>query len=242
MISKVLLRCGSGVIAAACGVAALAQGDASGSTQRGYPVGTFDSISAAGPHNVIVTVGGAPSVRAVGPADLLNRMEVVVEDGDLAIRPRREYRNNFRWGNQPRSTFYVTAPALKGAAVAGSGDMKVDRVQGDRFSGSVAGSGNLNVASLRVSRASFSIAGSGDVSAQGSAGDLDLSVAGSGDLRLREVAARRGSVSIAGSGNVDLNASESVKVSIIGSGDVSVAGTARCTVSKMGSGRVSCAR
>ena len=241
MVSKVLLSC-VGAAAAAVAAAALAQGGASGSTQRSYPVLAFDSVSSAGPHNVIVTVGGAPSFRAVGPADLLNRVEVVVEDGDLEIRPKREFRNNFRWGNQPRSTFYVTAPALKAAAVAGSGDMKIDRVQGDRFSGSIAGSGNISVASLRVSNGSFSIAGSGDLSARGTAGELDLSVAGSGDLHLREVAARRASVSIAGSGNVDLNASETVKVSIIGSGDVSVAGTARCTVSKMGSGRVNCAR
>ncbi|HEV2080149.1 MAG TPA: head GIN domain-containing protein [Allosphingosinicella sp.] len=242
MISGFLLRC-AGAALAACSVAAFAQqGGASGTTQRSYPVGTFDSVSAAGPHNVVVTVGGSPSVRAQGSADLLDRMEVVVEDGDLEIRPKREYRNNFRWGNQPRSTFYVTAPALKAASVAGSGDMKIDRIQGDRFSGAVAGSGKLDVASLRVSRASFSIAGSGDVSARGSAGDLDLSVAGSGNLRLREVASQRASVSIAGSGNVDLNAADTAKVSIIGSGDVSVAGTARCTVSKIGAGRVNCAR
>lgn len=236
MVSSVVL---SAAVLTVGSAAANAQGSGS---QRTYRVGTFDSVSAAGPHNVIVTVGGGASVRAEGPADLLDRMEVVVEDGDLEIRPRREYRNNYRWDDRRKATFYVSAPALNAAAVAGSGDMKIDRVQGDRFSGSIAGSGNLDVGALRVSTAKFSIAGSGDLSARGSAARSDLSIAGSGNLRLGQLASRNASVSIAGAGNVDLNAAERVKVSIIGSGDVAVAGTARCSVSKMGSGSVRCSK
>lgn len=236
MVSSVLL---SAAVLAVGSSAANAQGSGS---QRAYQVGPFDSVSAVGPSNVIVTVGGDTSVRAEGPADLLDRMEVVVEDGDLEIRPRREFRNNYRWDERRKATFYVAAPALKAAAVAGSGDMKIDRVEGDRFSGSVAGSGNLDIASLRVSTARFSIAGSGDLSARGSAAQSDHTIAGSGNLRLGQLASRSASVSIAGSGNVDLNAAETVKVSMIGSGDVTVAGTARCSVSRIGSGSVRCSR
>lgn len=223
-------------------VTANAQQPAASAGQRSYQVGAFDSVSAAGPHNVIVTVGAAASVRAEGPADLLDRMEVVVEDGDLEIRPKREFRNNYRWDDRRRATFYVTAPRLEAASVAGSGDMKVDRVEGERFKGAVAGSGNLDVASLRVSSASFSIAGSGDVSARGSAGRSDLSIAGSGNLKLGQLASRTAAVRIAGSGNADLNAADTVSVSIIGSGDVAVAGTARCSVTKIGGGSVRCSR
>lgn len=234
----------SAILSAAVLAVGSAAANAQGSTgsSRAYQVGAFDSVSAAGPNNVIVTVGGGASVRAEGPADVLDRMEVVVVDGDLEIRPKREFRNNYRWDDRRKATFYVAAPALKAAAVAGSGDMKVDRVEGDRFSGSIAGSGNLDVGSLRVSTAKFSIAGSGDLTARGSAGQSSLSIAGSGNLRLAQLASRSASVSIAGSGNVDLNAAETVKVSIVGSGDVAVAGTARCSVSKIGSGSVRCSR
>jgi len=223
-------------------VAALQGAASAQSGQRSYQVSTFDSVTAAGPNNVIVAVGGRASVRAKGPADVLDKMEVVVEDGELEIRPRREYRDNYRWRDQSKATFYVTAPRLNEAAIAGSGDMKIDRIDGDRFAGAIAGSGNLDIASLRVSRASFSIAGSGDLSARGSVSEADLSIAGSGNINVREVALRRASVSIAGSGDVDLHASDTVNASIIGSGNVAVAGTARCSVSRMGSGRVACAR
>ena len=223
-------------------VAANAQQGAASAGQRSYQAGAFDSISAAGPHNVVVAVGGGWSVRAEGPAEVLDKMEVVVEGRDLQIRPRREFRNNYRWDDRRRATFHVTAPRLRAATVAGSGDMRIDRVDGDRFSGAIAGSGNLEVASLRVSRASLSIAGSGDLSARGSAARSDLSIAGSGNLKLGQLASRTASVSIAGSGNADLNAGETVSVSIIGSGDVAVAGPARCSVTRIGSGSVRCAK
>ena len=244
MMTRLIFFCAASVTALlACSAAAFAeQSEAQGSTQRSYQVGSFDSVTAAGPHTVIVTVGGAASVRAEGPADLLDRMEVVVEDGELEIRPRREFPNNYRWEDDRRLTFHVAAPRLEAAAVAGSGDMKVDRVEGGDFSGSVAGSGNLDVASLRVSSARFTIAGSGDLSARGSAARSDLTIAGSGNLKLAQLASRTASVSIAGSGNADLNAGDSVNVSIIGSGDVAVSGTARCSVTKMGSGSVLCGR
>ncbi|HEX8215468.1 MAG TPA: head GIN domain-containing protein [Allosphingosinicella sp.] len=223
-------------------VAANAQQGAASAAQRSYRVSGFDSVSAAGPHKVVVTVGGAASVRAEGPSDVLDRMEVVVEDGDLEIRPKREFRDHYRWNDDRRATFYVTAPRLEAAAVAGSGDMRVDRVAGERFSGAIAGSGKLDVGSLQVSTAHLSIAGSGDLTARGSAARSELSIAGSGTLKLGQLASRTASVSIAGSGNADLNAGETVSVSIVGSGDVAVAGTARCSVTKMGVGRVRCAR
>ena len=226
---------------ALAGIGANAQ-QGQGGSQRNYPVGQFDSVSSAGPHKVIVTAGSGASVRAEGPAHVLDRMEVVVEQGDLEIRPRREFRNNYRWDDGDRATFYVSAPRLKAAAVAGSGDMQIDQVEGDSFAGSIAGSGNMDVGSLRVSSAKLSIAGSGDFSARGSAGRSDISVAGSGNVKLGQLPLRIASVSIAGSGDVDLAASEQVDVSLIGSGNVAVSGTARCSVSRIGGGSVRCGR
>ena len=209
-------------------------------TERSYRVGPFDSVGAAGASLVIVHVGGAPSVSAQGPAETLDKLEVVVEHGSLQIRPRREFRNNFNWSNLKPATFPVNAPRLTAASVAGSGDMRVDRIEGDRFAGSIAGSGNLDIAALRVAKADFSVAGSGNLTAHGSAGRADVSVAGSGNVRARGVAARTASVSIAGSGDAELTAEDTASVSIIGNGTAEIAGRARCTVSRIGSGHAHC--
>jgi hypothetical protein len=223
---------------ATCGGAALGQ---AGIIDRSYRVGSFDGVGAVGANQVVVHVGGATSVTARGPAETLDKMEVVVEHGSLQIRPRREFRDHFDWRGLKPATYTVTLPRLTAASLAGSGDMRVDRVEGNRFDASVAGSGTLDIAALRVTKAAFSMAGSGNLAARGSATRADLSVAGSGNVKARGVTARTAAVSIAGSGNAELTAKDSVNVSIVGSGDADISGGAHCTVSRIGSGRAHCA-
>ncbi|HSQ96214.1 MAG TPA: head GIN domain-containing protein [Croceibacterium sp.] len=223
---------------AACSVAALAAQSAA--IERDYRVGSFDKIAAAGANVVIVHLGGVPSVRAQGPAETLDKMEVVVEHGGLQIRPRREFSRNFDWRGLKPATYTVTLPRLTDAALAGSGEMRIDRAEGDRFAATVAGSGNLDIAALRVGQAKLSMAGSGNLTARGSATRADLSVAGSGNVRAHGVASRTATVSIAGSGDAEITAKDTANVSIVGSGDALIAGGARCAVTRIGSGRAHC--
>src|SRR5688500_14759325 len=76
-------------------------GEASeGSGQRGsreFQVGAFDRISLTGSSNVVVTVGGAPSVRAEGDSALLEKLEVKVENGILRIGYKKG-NWSFGWG------------------------------------------------------------------------------------------------------------------------------------------------
>lgn len=207
--------------------------------RRDFQVAAFDSVALAGPHNVIVTVGGAPSVRAEGDSKLMERLEVKVVNGELHVGDKEK--KGFSWNsNRQALTIYVTAPSLKAAAVAGSGDLKVDKVEGKSFSASIGGSGNMDVGGMKVEEAAFAIGGSGNIKAAGATGTSQASIAGSGDLDLAALQARSAKVSIAGSGNVTARASEAADISIVGSGDVTMAGGAKCTVNKMGSGDARC--
>ena len=226
----------------ACGMSSAHEtGGASGHNgRRDFQVGAFDRVELAGSQNVIVTVGGAPSAYAEGDTGLLDRLEVEVEDGVLRIRHKKG-KWSFGWSRDHGPiTVHVTAPSLRGAEVAGSGDMRIDKVQGDAFAASIAGSGEMDVASLTAKSTSFSIAGSGGVRAAGSAESADISIAGSGDVRAEGLQVRRAKVSIAGSGNVQAKAVETADISIMGSGDVVLTGGAKCNVSKMGSGEARC--
>jgi hypothetical protein len=207
---------------------------------RDFPVGTFDRISLTGSPNVIVTVGGAPSVRAEGDSALIEKLEIKVENGILRIGQRRG-KWSTGWGKSHGAvTIRVSAPSLAAAEIAGSGDMKIDKVEGDEFAGEIAGSGEIQLASLRARNASFSIAGSGGVTATGSAETASFEIAGSGGVRAAGLQVKRAKVSIAGSGNVETRAVESANVDIMGSGDVVVTGGGKCSVNKMGSGDVRC--
>lgn len=207
---------------------------------RSFQVAAFDRISLTGSSNVVVTVGGAPSVRAEGDTALLEKLEVRVENGVLRIGYKKgSWSFGWRKDHGP-VTVHVSAPSLTGAEVAGSGDMRIDRVEGGDFAGEVAGSGEIQLASLRARNASFAIAGSGGVTARGTAETASFEIAGSGDVHAGGLQVKRAKVSIAGSGNVEAQAVETANVDIMGSGDVVITGGAKCSVNKMGSGDVRC--
>lgn len=210
--------------------------------RRNFPVGDFQKIALAGSPDVVVTVGGAPSVRAEGDQALIDRLLITVQNGELVIGSKRDQSWSWNLGShQNRSvTIYVTAPSLAAASISGSGDMKIDKIAGNDFSGSVVGSGDLSLASLQVAQARFSTTGSGDISAAGKAQQATISVAGSGGLAAGGLEIANATVSIVGSGDVTAHATQTADVSIMGSGDVNLSGTAKCSIHKMGSGDVHC--
>jgi hypothetical protein len=228
-----------GLLATACHVGADAEDrDAGSEVTRNYQVGAFDRLAVAGPYEVNVVSGGQAGITAKGGENLLAETDVIVENGTLKIQPKKK--NGIRWNwRNGKAVFTVNAAALRGAAIAGSGEVTVDKVAGD-FEGEVAGSGELKIADVAGGKVKFDVAGSGEVEAAGKADSVNISIAGSGDIQLGKLATRAAEVSIAGSGNVEANASETADVSIMGSGDVGITGGAKCKVSKAGSGNVRC--
>jgi hypothetical protein len=209
---------------------------------RNYQVGNFQQIEVAGPYDVTVRTGANPAVSAQGSQKLLDRTVVEVQGDKLVIHPQEQHSFfQFGFGTRGKADFTVTVPQIAGATIAGSGDIHVDHVQGDRFEGTVAGSGGLNVDTVNVGALKLSIAGSGSAKAAGGKAQIaDYSIGGSGDIEAGAVQLQQAKVSIAGSGSVKANAVGTADVSIMGSGDVDVSGGAKCTVSKAGSGSVRC--
>jgi hypothetical protein len=207
-------------------------------TQRSYDLTGFKAVSLAGSQDVIVRVGPAFSVRAEGEAEMLDRLDIQVEGSSLRVGMKKG--NWMDFGSRSKTTIYVTLPALEAAAVAGSGDMRIDRVEGNRFSAAVSGSGDLAVGAIRVADAEFAVTGSGAIRASGSAERASSSVTGSGDLDLGGLETGTAAVAVVGSGDVRARVMQQANVSIIGSGDVSISGPAKCSVTKKGSGDVRC--
>ena len=233
------------VIAAATATSACGQSraeDGGPTVSRNYQVGSFDQIEVAGPYDVDVRTGSGVSVSARGGEKLLEKTVVEVKGNKLVIRPE-EHHGLFHWGwgVNGKASFTVTVPQLSGATIAGSGDIKVDKVAGNEFEGTVAGSGGLDVGAIDVQTLKIAIAGSGAAKAHsGRAQQAKLDIAGSGDIDARGIQAQSADVSIAGSGSVTAHATGTADVSIMGSGDVDVTGGAKCSVSKAGSGNVRC--
>lgn len=208
----------------------------SGNT-RTYAVAGFDAVALRGSDNVDVRVGPGFSVRADGDPELLDHLKISKEGTMLRIGRTRS--SGWHWGGGD-AKISVTMPRLAAAAIAGSGDLTVDRVAGGNFKGDGAGSGSLTVTTLAVDKAEVSLAGSGDVRLGGTARQLSVSIAGSGDVDAAGLKANGADISVAGSGGVRAAVNGPAKVSVMGSGDVDLGGGARCETSKMGSGSVRC--
>lgn len=231
------------ILAAASAGCGQSRAESAGATvDRQYQVGEFEQIEVAGPYQVEVRTGPNASVSARGAEQLLERTVVEVEDGRLSIHPRKEgWFGNRGWKTTGKASFTVTVPALSAATIAGSGQIRIDRIRGDRFEGSVAGSGDIDVETVEVQHLKLAIAGSGDIRAgRGRAARASYEIAGSGAVEAGAVEVSEVKVSIAGSGGVNGRATGSANVDIGGSGDVSLTGGAKCSVSKMGSGNVRC--
>ena len=207
--------------------------------ERSFEVSQFSSIELCGRHDVMVTTGGEESVRAEGDEEALDELRVRCSSGVLSLENRR---HGFfgRRANRGPLTIYVTMPEIRGASIAGSGDIHVDRVAGESFRGSIAGSGDIEIDDMEVDSVQFAIAGSGDIKAAGRARQAAVRIAGSGDGDLSELIAEEADISVAGSGDVRAHATSTARVSVKGSGDVEMSGGAKCTVSKQGSGDVRC--
>lgn len=204
-----------------------------------FQVGPFEKIASLGPQRIVVMVGSGHSVRVQGPAEAVGRLEAVVENGTLTIRPRAGF-DRRNWSRLDSAVFFVTLPRLEAASLVGPGDVRIDRIEGAAFSGTVDGSGALRIGDLRVDTAELTIRGSGDIVAAGTARETRVAMLGSGDIDARRLQSQRAEVSIVGSGDVALWADREARVSMLGSGDVDIEGTAQCSVARVGSGDVSC--
>lgn len=242
MPKRIALGLTMAAAAAAAGCTSARGEDGGPAVQRNYQVGAFERIEVAGPYDVEVRTGSAPSVNASGPEKMVERMVVEVDGDTLTIHPRKRKGLNFGWSSHGEPVrLIVTVPRLAAAEIAGSGAIQIDRVAGDRFEGGVAGSGDLRLGQVEVGELKMGIAGSGEIRAgTGRAQRVEYDIAGSGDIDAADLAAEQAQVSIAGSGNVRANATRTASVDIAGSGDVRLTGGAKCEVSKAGSGNVEC--
>lgn len=206
---------------------------------RNYDVGDFSKIELAGPYEVRVKTGAKPGVTASGPRNVLDRLVVEVKGGELQIHPR-EGHFSFRDSPSSKVVIEVSAGALEGAAIAGSGDLSIDKVTGGDFKANIGGSGSLDLGTVEVAKLEVDIGGSGDVRASGKASSARYNVAGSGDIALGQVETKDLDVSIAGSGSVAARSTGKAKVTVLGSGGVDVSGGAKCETHKLGSGDIRC--
>lgn len=243
LVPLLALAACEGSIADAVGEAASDTVISTGSFSDGIAIGTsasnpgaFEGVTLAGPDNIIFTTGEF-SIRAEGDAEAIEQLRYKISGDEIKIGRKG---NGISWDDSGTATIYVSAPSLKSAKLAGSGDMDVDSMTTESTKLSIAGSGNIRVAKIETASLSSKIAGSGNLTLAGTAQSIDISIAGSGDVSGKDMKADNASISVAGSGDVELSSDGSVNAKVMGSGDVRIHGDATCKSRAMGSGDITC--
>ncbi|HET9511045.1 MAG TPA: head GIN domain-containing protein [Sphingomonas sp.] len=208
-------------------------------TARSFQVAEFTKVELAGADDIDVRVGQAFSVRAEGPADQLDALDIRRDGSTLWVGRKRE-KGGWSMSRGKVVKVYVTMPAIEAASLSGAGNLSVDTARARSFEATLAGSGNLRLGRIKAEELEFELAGSGNMSAAGQVDKLTVDIAGSGNVESPALKAVEAEISIAGSGNVSADVSRSAKITVMGSGDVTLTGGARCDTTKMGSGSITC--
>jgi len=205
---------------------------------RRFDVASFDAVTLRGSDTVRVVRGNRFAVEARGPSGLLDQLDIR-RDGTTLVVSRKP---SIGW-TRGTAVVTITMPALRAAAIDGSGDLNVDLVTGERFDARVAGSGDMIVERIAgVRNVGLAVAGSGTLTTgAGKAGALAASLNGSGDIDADRLEAQTAAVAVTGSGNTRARATGSATLKLNGSGTALVKGTRNCTIDRSGSGTAQCA-
>lgn len=231
-----LAACGAGDASTDQAPEGAVAGTTSGDT-RNFAARNFTGVEVAGPDDVEVRTGGRFGVVATGEPELLDQL-VVIRTGET-LRIERKSRDSWSWGDRGAARIVVTMPAIRSSTLSGSGDLTVDRAQGD-FDGGIAGSGNLTVGALEGGTARLRIAGSGTIAVAGQVATLVGEIAGTGSIDARQLKASGATVRVAGPGDIRADVSGLADVAIMGPGKADLGPNARCTRKGVGPGEVTC--
>jgi hypothetical protein len=208
--------------------------------ERGYTVSDFDRIDVTGPFIVTVEVGKSPSARATGEARAIDGLVVEMRGRTLKIGS-----GSGGWGGWPGAksaapSIRVTVPALREAALRGSGKLAISKMRAQLVRVALSGSGTLSVSAIETDRLFANLLGSGTITMAGTALNAQVSTEGSGSIIAGGLKSTALTLSANSAGQTEMAVSKAATVQASGSGDVTITGSPACTVAKVGSGEVTC--
>jgi hypothetical protein len=176
-------------------------------------VSGFSEIAVLGSGVVVVEIDGTESLTIEAEDNIIPLLTTEVRNGRLELGPESPI------SPTRQITYTISAAALEGVSISGSGDISATGVDADSFT--------------------VEISGSGRVEPTGTTTELTVEIAGSGDYEGEGLVAQLGEVTVSGSGNVLVNVTDQLEVTISGSGDVRYMGSPSVSSSISGSGEMS---
>ncbi|GGE54446.1 putative autotransporter adhesin-like protein [Pedobacter psychrotolerans] len=201
-------------------------------------VKNFNGIAAAGPINVVITLGSKESCRLEGDTEAIASIITEVKGNILIIRPKNSVTSWSKKYEGKQITAYVSAHEIASLTMSGSGNMVVNgKISTGDLTTTLSGSGSIK-ASADVDNYNGVISGSGSLNITGSTDRAKIVISSSGSFEGKSFSSHTLSTTISGSGTVNIKTDQSIKAVISGSGSVNYSGNATVDKTIIGSGRV----
>lgn len=184
--------------------------------------------------------GKEHSIEISGDSPTINKVLVEVSGQKLIVRFSLEDQWLGGFSN-PKLKIKVTSPSVSAFFIQGSGNIIAEKpIETHFFEMNIAGSGNIKMNKLNCDRIECTVSGSGDVmiDEQSAGKDLKVNIAGSGDFKAPLLKVDSAYILIAGSGDCDLSVSNYLDAKIFGSGDIRYRGAPQLNSTITGSGKV----
>ncbi|WP_141326154.1 head GIN domain-containing protein [Myxococcus sp. AB025B] len=158
---------------------------------------------------------GPRSVRVEGPADLLSRLELEVEDGELATKVERKgLRDAFNGG---KVRLFITVPRLEEVSVSGGGSAQGEVATSEDFSIEASGGATIDLRGIDTRKLDLEASGGGTVQLEGRAKQLDIEASGGAVVKAMKLAGLKDlEVEASGGAQVEADPSESLEVQASG--------------------------
>lgn len=175
-------------------------------------VSGFSEIALFGSGTVRVDVNGTESLIVEAEDNIMPLLKTEVLDGRLELSVESSI--------SPTTdiTYTISAMALDGVSIAGSGDVTAAGIAAESFDAEISGSGR--------------------VEPTGSTGSLAVEISGSGRYLGEALEASVGTVRVSGSGEAVVNVTDDLDIDVSGSGGVQYIGEPNVTQSISGSGDI----
>jgi len=205
--------------------------------KKTYSPGAFTMVDLEGSGDVVLVKDSSTFVEVETQENVFPAIKVEVKNDHVVLG----IKSGYSLGTVSKLVYYVHAPFIKQASVAGSGNIKggSDGVAvNSTFAARVAGSGNIDISDLNATAIEAIISGSGDITFSGNTQNAKYTIGGSGNIKAFGVNSNVTDATISGSGNIETTTLQTLNAVISGSGNIRYKGTPTVNVTVGGSGSV----
>jgi hypothetical protein len=196
----------------------------------------FQSINVEYPVTVLITQGGAESVKVEADDNFLPGLRTQVKNSTLEIFYQKT--DDRRINPTKPVIVTITVKDLNKIDFPSAGEIIIEGLETKNLDVAISGAGKLELNDIHTESLSVRLSGAGSIAASGTTDDLEVNISGFGNFKAGDLHGKTANVVISGAGNATVWVDDELNAQISGAGSVNYYGTAKVTKQISGLGNV----